>query len=303
MQVQNQSNLNFQSAADINLRYIVKNHAKYLPKRVLERATELCRSNSEVLPPLYQLHNDVYQPLFTARTLDEAKNIFSEFSEIINLPDLKVKRSKAIDAIKERMPLEAFSLDLLQRLYKPEFLEALVQDYGMTNRSLITWLIDKLQITKLSSPYLKLLMMSNEKENSRIAEASRQAILRNPETQQKRLQKAAEAHRTPEYRAKKRQEMIDFYKRNPDAAIKTGLISQMTWDRCPEIKEALALYTQGASPVVKTLLSKRRLQPLTMIEQRIVNGYYKTFWDSHPELKRIYREVRLQVIRELDLQR
>lgn len=302
MQVQ-ESNINFKSAADINLRYIVKNHSKHLPQRVLECATELCRSGAEELPALYQLHADIYKPLLDAQSLEIAQIEFPEFKKVISLPDLNIKRSKAIDAIRKIMPMEDFSLDLLKKLYTPRFLDSLVQEYGMTNRSLLAWLINKLQITKLSSQYLKLLMMSNEAENSRIAERSRQAILRDPETQARRLAKAADTHRTPEYRAKKRQEMIDFYRRTPEAAQKTSLISKMTWDLCPEIKEALSVYTRQASSMVKALLSKRRYSRLNELEQRIISGYYKGFWDSHPEYKEIYQKARLQVIEELSLQK
>ncbi len=296
------SNITFQSAADINLRYIVRNHSKYLPPRVLERATELCKSGAEELPPLYRLHADIYEPLQQVSTLEEAKICYPEFGNVINLPDLQITRSKAIDAIKKIMPMEDFSLDLLKKLYQPRFLDSLVQEYGMTNRSLITWLINKLNITKLSSSYLKLLAMSNESENNRIAECSRQAILKNPEAQARRLAKAAEAHKTPEYREKKRQEMIDFYKRNPDAAKCVGLISKLTWDLCPEIKEALTIYTQQTPSMVRSILNKRRRQEkLTAAEKRVMNGYYKGFWDSHPEFKKVYQKARIQAIKDLGI--
>lgn len=300
MQVQN-SNITFQSAADINLRYIVHNHSKYLPKRVLEQAMKLCKSGAKELPALYQLHTDVYQPLQHVLTLEEAKTCFPEFSKVINLADLQVRHSKAIDAIKKIMPLEDFSLDVLKKLYQPRFLDSLVQEYGMTNRSLITWLTDKLNIPRLSSSYLKLLMMSNETENNRIAECSRQAILRNPEAQARKLAKAAEAHRTPEYREKKRQEMIDFYKKNPEAAERTGIISKLTWDLCPEIKEALTVYTQQTSSIVRSILNKRKHGKLTAAEKRIIKGYYKGFWDSHPDFKKVYQTARIQVIKDLGI--
>ena len=205
MRIQN-SGTTFKSAADINLRYIVQNHSKYLPQRILERAQELCKREQEELPALYQLHCDIYEPLLQANTLEEAQSLYPEFKEVINLQDLKIRRSKALDAIKKIMPPEEFSLDLLKKLYTPRVLDSLVSEYGLTNRSLITWLIENLHITKLSSPYLKLFMMSNDEENRRIAECSRQAIFRDPEAQKHRLERAAEAHRTPEYRAKKRQE-------------------------------------------------------------------------------------------------
>ena len=142
--------------------------------------------------------------------------------------------------------------------------------------------------------------MSNEKENSRIAELSRKAIYANPEVQRARLEKAAKHHQTQEYRDKKQQEMINFYKRNPQVAKKTSLISQMTWDRCQEIKDAMKAYTITQSPYVKAVLSKKQNgKQLLEEEKRIVATYYRNFWENNPNFKKIYKEKRLEVIEEL----
>lgn len=296
----NTCNTNFKSAKDLNLRYMLNKNSQYLPESVLKEVQRLCSSGKNELPSLPEVHQRVYQRLFNATSLEEIKSNYPELSEVIDIITLKGNRSKAIKAIESLMPLENFTLNYIKELYQPLRMEQLVEKYKLTNRSILSWLNEKLHINKLSSNYFQLLRMSNEEENLRIAECSRRAILNNPEAQQKRLEKAAETHRTSEYRAKKSKEIKDFYQRNPEAAQKTGLISKRTWDRCPQIKEALKEYTKNADTYTKSILVKRSMKiKLSNEEKRILNIYYKNFWDTYPEYKAVYREARLQVIKEL----
>lgn len=289
---------NFAAASDIHLKYVLAKRAQYLPESMLNEIKQICASNPKELPSLQDVHKKVYQPLFDANSLDEVKKIFPEFKDVIDIITFKSSRSKAIKAIMDRMPLENFTLQYLKQLYQPQKMEDLVKIYGLPNRSILGWLNNKLNIKKLCSSYIQILKLSDEKENMRIAELSRQAIYANPEAQQKRLAKAAETHRTPEYRAKKRQEMIEFYKRNPAAAEKTRFISKETWNRCPEIKKALAEFKNSKSARVQAILTKTDYKHATPTERRIIKGFYKEFWNTHPEMKEQIRQARLDVIKD-----
>lgn len=289
---------NFTAASDINLKYVLAKRAQYLPESMLSEIKQICASNPKELPSLQDVHKKVYKPLFDAKNLEEVKGKFPEFKDIIDIVTLKDNRSKAVKAIKEKMPLEKFTLQYLKQLYQPKKMEDLVKMYDLPNRSILGWLNQKLNIKKLCSSYIQILKMSNEKENQRIAELSRQAIFANPKAQQKRLAKAAETHRTLEYRAKKRQEMIDFYKRKPEVAEKTSFISKETWKRCPEIRKALAEFKNGKSAYIQAILTRVEYKNATSVERRIIRGFYKEFWDTHAEMKEQYRKARLDVIKE-----
>lgn len=289
---------NFTAASDITLKYVLTKRAQYLPESMLGEIKKICTSNPKELPTLQEVHQRVYQPLFNAKSLEEAKAIFPEFRDVIDILTLKDNRSKAVKAIKTKIPLENFTLQYLKQLYQPQKMEDLVKIYDLPNRSILSWLNQKLKIKKLCSSYIQILKLSDEKENQRIAELSRQAIFANPQAQQKRLAKAAESHRTPEYRAKKRQEMIDFYKRNPEAANKTRFISKETWKKCPEIRKALAEFKNGKSTYIQAILTKTQYKNATPTERRIIRGFYKEFWKTHPDMKEQYRKARLDVIKE-----
>jgi len=293
------NNVNFRAASDITLEYVLKKHTKFLPKSFITRAKELI-SIGKKETPIYEVHNEIYKDLFEAESLKEVQEKYPEFSEVQDIITLASNRSKAIKAVQKIMPLEKFTLNYLKKLYRPTSQDKLKEELGFTNRSLLSWLNKKLHINKLSGSYIKLLQMSDEKENARIAELSRKAIYADSEVQKYRLEKAAEAHRTPEYRAKKKQEMKDYYERNPEKAKKTGLISKLTWNKCPEIKAALSEYTKKLSPYIRKVLSKKQTgAPLNAEEKRIATGYYRRFWEQNPHLKGIYKQRRLEAIEEL----
>lgn len=302
MNINHQNNYtpNFLSAKDLHLRYILKHNSQYLPESILKEVTRYCKQDKASLPDLLTVHSDVYKRLYKATTLDQVKS-YPEFKNVIDITTMRGSRSKIIKAIQKIMPLEQFTLQYLKDLYTPITMDNLAKKYGVSGRSILNWLNNKLNIQKLTSSYVNLLRMSDPKENERIADCTRASLKKYPEVYKKRLVKAAEAHRTPEYRSKKSREMKEFYKRKPEAAEKTAMISQETWNRCPEIKQALKEFTKTKenSCVQIVLIKRSRKEKLNEIEKRILKGYYKEFWDSHPQMKIIYQEVRKQVIKDL----
>lgn len=290
----------FGSAADLNLKYILKNHSSELPISMAKMMRGLCELDLNKLPTFQELHNYVYKNLQNAKSLEEVKKLYPEFKDVIDLKDYKTNHSKAIRDIKDRMPLEGFTLDFIQKLYAPSTMEDLVKFYGVKNRSSLTYLAESLGIKKLSKTYLQLYKLSNEVENERFAKQA-QSYVRTPEARAKCNERAAAAHRTPEYRAKKRQEMKDFYKRNPQVAEKTAKISKMTWDNCPEVKAAFAEYRAHLDPSTKRILSKGLVgEKMSDFERRVFGGAMKEFWESHPQMRNIYQQRRIEVIKNLN---
>ena len=134
-----------------------------------------------------------------------------------------------------------------------------------------------------------------------MSERSSQLLKDNPDRHRRMLEKSAEAHKTPEYREKKRQQNIDFYRREPAARIRTSKISQKTWDKCPQIKAALAEFTYEQGGILKrALMDRSAKQQLSQEQKRMISGYYKRFWEKYPEFKEQYRQARLEAIKELD---
>ncbi len=185
-------NLNFNAASDITLRYILEKRSQYLPERILE-AVKIAEAKSGInQPSLKELHKDVYQKLFDSKSLEEAKELYPEFSDIINITEFEGNRSKALKAIKAVMPLKDFTLQYLKDLYLLITEDNLVKKYGFSNRSLLIWLNQKLHIKKPNGEYNILVKMTDEAENKKVAEFSRQRIKNNPEAHRAMSKKGAE---------------------------------------------------------------------------------------------------------------
>lgn len=304
----NQEPVSFTSAADLNLFYMLERNAKYLPERVRVYAEELCKqalkssaSLSEAekkVPTLIQVHNKVYAPIQKCETLEELQKNFPEFEQAQSAVRLQGNRSIAVKAILSRISLEEFTLDYIKRLYLPTKINDLVTHYNMPNRNLFDWLNQKLHINKLPKTYIQLLKMADETENAKVAEASRNAIYRNPQAQAARLIKAKESNQTPEARERSRQRSKKMHLEHPEYRKRTRLISKLTWDRCSEIKEIMKQKI-AQNPHIKILMAKRKNNKLSPKEEKILSSFYKSFWENHPELKEKYRTERLNVIQEL----
>ena len=81
---------------------------------------------------------------------------------------------------------------------------------------------------------------------------------------------------------------------------KTRKIVKATWDRCPEIKAAMAEYNQTRDLYTKHIMAKKSAgKKLSEEERRVACGYYKEFWESNPEFKEIYQQRRIEVIEEM----
>ena len=82
-------------------------------------------------------------------------------------------------------------------------------------------------------------------------------------------------------------------------AERVSRLNKLTWEKCPEIKEALKIYTAESPDYVKHALSKKRSGgKLTEVDRRIINGYYKGFWEKHPEFVELYSKMKIQASKE-----
>lgn len=272
----------FGSAADLSIKYAIEKRGNLLPKRVKQEISRILQENNEKLPKLYELHDDIYKPLQKAASLEEVKSLYPEFNDVIELTTLDGNRSKALKAVKKLMPLENFSLDLLKKLYIPKTMEQIVSDYGFTNRSLLSWLIDKLHMKKLDGNYVHLLSMSTEEGNARVAELTRQALKREtPETKAYRAKRAAEGVRTDAYKKYKKEAMKKYYVEHPELREKVRNQSYIAWNLAPELRKEFSEYTLSAPSYTRFVLTKKRTgKSLTDEEKRIYKSFYKGFWQD-----------------------
>mgnify|MGYP003289486773 CR=1 FL=1 len=286
--------LQFKAAKDLHLGYIARKRAHLLPQRVLNRVNAYVAfetGGTSKLPTLRQVHNDVYEALMSAKTLEEVKSasMYPEFIEVGNLAELPYRFSRSKKLIEKQMPLEDFALDCLKKIWSGKMVDDISKSYGFKTRDVFTNLCEHLKIPRPSRNYNTLLKASEEEGNSVIAEKT----MRHIEQCKKNLSKAGNKHLEPEALAKQAESMREYYCCHPELREQKSEVMRLTWELCPEIREAYKAFLVKQPKYVHQVFSKvRRGAKLTEVEKRIRTTYYKMFWDAHPETRQVYAEAK-----------
>lgn len=298
---QNQD-VSFGAAKDINLRYIWRERRHLLPDRMVKAVDEALTSagskasNSE-LPTLRALHDKTYKGLFGAKTLDEVRENFIEFHDVRDFTEIAGQFSRSARMIQEQgIALEDFSLDCLKKIWSGMPQEEVAKSYGFSCRGVLSKICKNLNIPKPVNNYLTLLKTSCEEGNKEVADKTRRHL----ELSLEHLALANKANKTPEARAKQAESMRRFYVENPDKREEVGEISSLTWQKCPEVREAQARLLADASPFVQ-MASRNQLRgrALDDMQRRSVLGFYKNFWHSNFEFREVYGQARKEAAQEI----
>lgn len=282
----------FGAAKDLHLNYIVKKRANLLPERVLNRVNAYIAFETDGIPKfptIRQLHNDTYEELMKATTLEEAKIMYPEFMEVGNLAELPYRFSRSKKLIEQQMPLENFALDCLKKIWSGTMVEDISKSYGFRTRDVFTNLCEHLNIPRPSKNYNTLLKASEEEGNQVIAEKTLQHL----EQCKKNLAKAGDKHLEPEALTKQSESMRDVYRYNPEKRAQKSEIMRLTWHLCPEVKDAKKAFLAKQPQYVHQVISKAKQgKKLTEADNRIIATFNKMFWDTHPEMRIIYAEAK-----------
>ena len=290
----NNNNIQFGAAKDLHLGYIARKRASLLPQRVLNRVNAYVAfetGGTSKLPTLRQVHNDVYEALMNAKTLEEVKSasMYPEFMEVGNLAELPYRFSRSKKLIEKQMPLEDFALDCLKKIWSGKMVDDISKGYGFKTRDVFTNLCDHLNIPRPPKNYNVLLKASEEEGNSVIAEKT----MRHIEQCKKNLAKAGKKHLEPEALTKQAESLREYYRSNEENRKRIGEISQLTWELCPGIRLAFHDFAETQTPYVRKVISKQKAKkPLTDVEKRAIAGLNKRFWEKYACLKEDYSRAR-----------
>ena len=246
----------FGSADDINLQYIYDTKLHILPPRMQKEVSNIVKKRRCKMPTLMDLHLQIYEKLNTCKTLEEAKNIYPEFKEIVEANKVIKKSSVNIKAIKEKMPLEEFSLYVLkERWGKLKTLNEIADDFGMKSRNSLGWVLDKIKLPDFNSNYQTLLRNSDPKYN------------------------AITSQKTKNYNQKHPERMITHNRilsQRPEIIEKNRDLAEKMWERMPELKLAMSEF-------------KRKNPDISQ------KDFSQAFWDAHPEYKIKISEIRKEI--------
>jgi len=284
----------------ISLEYIVKNRQHLLPQRVLEEAKTELASKGKEKSSLMDLHKKVYKELLKCATLEDAKKLFQEFIGIKD--DVQFKRNSVYaKKFKEKVG-NNFVLRMLQEFWgKLKSKDEVAKELGMQNRTSLEWALKNIGFVGLTPNYLNLLKASDVEGNKIIANKTSRWNKNHKEQMLEHNKKAAQACKTKKYRAAQSKRMKDYDLKHPERVHKISENNKRAWAICPEIRAALAEFTRNQSDFIKNILRKHA-QGITLNEEERITrkSFYKHFWDSHPEFKKIFAEAKRKVANKKD---
>ncbi len=169
---------------------------------ILKRYTKAIEANEDVL--LCQIHKDFYSKLLDCNSLDEAKEIYPEFSGVINAKDIPTKEyNSALKKIAnnevEGVTIEDLSLIMLKKHYAEALGYARKEDYFGLDAKTNQNLFNKLNIKILNREYF-LTINRETPERRAICAQNTQKLWQDSEYREGRSEDARKRWENPEYR-------------------------------------------------------------------------------------------------------
>ncbi|MCQ2740192.1 MAG: hypothetical protein MJ237_08220 [bacterium] len=275
----------------IDLKYIIKTREKYLPERIANSVKEVLAKDSKNMPSLLELHKETYAPLLNCKTLDEAKQLFPEFQTIDTTYQFQ-NNCKTFRSLNGKSVNE-FALDMLKKLWaEVRNKDDIAKDMGLKSRTTLNWILNNINFVAYTNIYKILLKSSDKEMNAEIASKSSAWNLLHSDIIRERNKFASKKHKTPEYRKAQSERLKAYDIEHPERKEKIGAHSRKMWANAPEVKKAIAEYTQSCPDYVRVVLFKKMSgKKLTEAQRKIYQGYLKGFWNKYPELKKVLSEA------------
>lgn len=298
----NNNQPSFGAVKKINLQYIKDHRFHLLPER-MQRAVlaELDKFQgnyrAEGIRSLLQLHKDTYAKLADAKTLKDVKKMFPEFKDLVDFAKVSDEFPCITKVLKaHNIQPEDFSLMFLKDLWLPTKLKDVCNKYGFTSPSALNEVMARIKMPRYDKNYTILMQTSEEAGNRAFAE--RTLLTDTPAIGREALKTARRMAQSPEARAKHDESLRKFYQ-DPLQRERIGAISKRQWALCPEIKEAMAAYLEEF-PIAKAAFAKEGSGiELTKSDRSAIRAFYKSFWDAHPELKKLLGKARTKAANEV----
>ncbi len=222
---------------------------------------------------LFNIHNSYYSQLTECTSLDEAKELYPEFSDVIDAKTLpKEKLSRKMLAISkgeiEGLSLENLSLELLKRQYALGLGVNKADKYGIRGNALF-FMLDALNIGRLNGEYTKQLRTSSPDAVEKHANSLRQHYIDHPEDKEKMSIQVKKVFENPEIREK------------TSRAIRESLKDENVRKRMSEAqKEFNRNHPESAKAHSERMKKQYEEHPEKRIQQ---SAKMKTFYKEHPE--------------------
>lgn len=278
----------------ITLQYILEKRSNLLPERVLQAVKAELAKGSSKTRSLLEIHRAIYEPILKYTSLEALKEdaAFPEFKDIKPFV-LFERNTRYAKEFKERTD-KNFVLNMIQEYWgNLKTKDEIAQSFGMKNRNSLEWALKQIDFVSFPPNYRTLLKSSDEEGNREIASKTSAWNALHPDLMYARNKHAAQGCKTEEYRKAQAQRMKEYDKEHPERREKISISGKEAWAKCPEVRQAMSEFAAQSSSFLRHIVMKRFSGvKLTNKEDRISRGFFKRFWQTHPELKAVYAEAK-----------
>lgn len=278
----------------ITLQYILEKRSNLLPERVLQAVKAELAKGSSKTRSLLEIHRAIYEPILKYTSLEALKEdtAFPEFKDIKPFV-LFERNTRYAKEFKERTD-KNFVLNMIQEYWgNLKSKDEIAQSFGMKNRNSLEWALKQIDFVSFPPNYRTLLRSSDEAGNREIASKTSAWNALHPDLMYARNKHAAQGCKTEEYRKAQAQRMKEYDKEHPERREKISISGKESWAKCPEVRQAMSEFAAQSSSFLRHIVMKRFSGvKLTNKEDRISRGFFKRFWQTHPELKAVYAEAK-----------
>lgn len=275
----------------------------YLVKR--EILKELERRNPDN-KTLIDVHKNVYGDLLNANDLNEIKRKYPTFRLVKEANEVDFKDNKLIAEIKNgNNPIfnnkEDLSVQLIKLYWGEGFSLSDIAKQANTKPSTILFIMDKLNIERVTPYYGKILKLSDREYNERFTRemAEKREIIAaekrgEPYIPRKPLTKEQKQHiseslidfyaKNPERISELSERQKEFYKKHPEAALIFRFVMLKAWnmESCAAVRRRLKSFLEQNN----IQLEKNEKEPSFDYLSRLQAEKMKVFWDTHPYEKK-----------------
>ena len=306
------------------------------PNDYILNKTKEALSNNETTT-IYQFHNEYFGDLLNCETVEEVRQKYPEFENVIDAKDLEVGNRGFLGHVKngdiEGLSLENLSLEILKRYYGKVKPLGNKDSYWNRHMSVLVPTMEKLNIPLMDGRYVLIVSKQNpnstwqSEEYKTKTSANVKKRFEDPECRKQSSDRMKRLWNDPEKRAEivakmnseeNRQRQSELMKArlkdekfieklnaglSTEKAVRNkelaNIALKMAWDMHPEIKQQMSEVAHEVCEVSYVFTKISQGQELTKRDKTLLAMYNKELKAKYPEARKVITQTQKEILAEL----
>lgn len=277
------------------------------PNDYILNKTKQAFTNGETTT-IYEIHQDYYGELLNCKTLEEAKEKYPEFKDVLDAKDLPMQKKGIIKSVQQGkvdgVNICDLSLILLQKHYVDLKNYGSRSDYWNKKSDDVMQVFSQLNIPFLNKRYLYVISKQKpdsfwqDEEYKNNAKENMKKNWTDEKFRQKQSEKFKQLWTTENFRKKQRESLNTLKSKNNRILLNKSL--KMAWDMHPEIKDKMSELANGAVRLVFAKMANG--ESLTQWDMSLLSEYNKQLYLVMPDATKIIAQTQKEILAELKKQ-